>query len=701
MVTAAEFVTAAIAHHAPAIELVSIGMPTDKVESYVKVIRSMGAAVHTAHTASPDAFEAHLEDNDVHVILLNAEQESFDVKTLLNICHAAGLDASIVLVGGNAELLPQSGVRDWLSADSDPRGPWVVAREYGDLMKRRQLREIRHRLHETEHRCDALMESSKEAIAYVHEGMHVRANPVYLALFDIPDTESMEGLPLMDLVAKETRGELKRFLNTKGVGGEGPGYLEATCQSLAGSEFAATLEFTPATIDGELCVQIIVRQDTSAKEMERLKKLADRDPHTGLYHRNYFLAGVEQAIPRLYADDAQQFALMYLAIDQFADIRDTYGLDCAEGILKEVAGVLEDAAPEKALLARFGDYSFSLLLRIDSEAAADELADRLRRKVEEYPFSSTEQLVTPTITVGIARSKQGRIASAQEFINRAYKAFQTASLAGGNRVAAYDSSDDAPQHDADSDTAVLELVEFAASHNRFKLRYQPMLEPQNANHDNYFVDLYLRDADDREHPLRPLLKTAQQAGKLLDIDHWLIEQSLERIREYAQSRILHFHIPFSAAALADEKLPSRLLAELQARGVEPGQLILVLDSNDVRHQLSRIKRILPAFDKLGCRTMIDGFRVSADDYALLKHLPALSGVRFDPSLSRGLEEDVDRITRLREATTKLHQLGLRTVVTEVENAGALAQFWGLGVDFIQGEFLSPPLEKPDFSFAQY
>ena len=97
--------------------------------------------------------------------------------------------------------------------------------------------------------------------------------------------------------------------------------------------------------------------------------------------------------------------------------------------------------------------------------------------------------------------------------------------------------------------------------------------------------------------------------------------------------------------------------------------------------------------------MIDAFGATPEDQAVLKHVPDLSGARLDPSLSRHLEDNPDSIARLRDTAARLHQLGLSAVVTEVENASALAQFWGLGIDFIQGEFLSPPLENPDFIFG--
>ena len=378
MVTAAEYITDDIEEQASAVELLSAGLATDKVESYVRALRSMGTAVHSNYVSTPEAFEEYLQEHDTHVVLVNVDSENLDKAKMLDVWRNSVADAALVVVGGSPDIMKAHRIRDWLANESDPRAPAVILREHGDLIKRRQLLDAKHRLHETEHRCDALMESSKEAIAYVHEGMHVRANPVYLELFGIPDAASMEGMPLMDLVSRDSRKELKRFLHAANARVDGPQLLEARCRVLDGPDFAAQLEFTRATIDGEPCVQIIVRQqDTGSEEVERLKKLAARDPHTGLYHRGHFISRAEEAIPRLYADDRREYALFYVAIDDFADIRDSCGLNCAEGLLKEAATALEGVVPEDALLARFGDFSFTLLAQVESKKAAEDLGAAL------------------------------------------------------------------------------------------------------------------------------------------------------------------------------------------------------------------------------------------------------------------------------------------------------------------------------------
>ena len=703
MVTAAENLS--VAEEDSATEVLSVGVPTEKVEALSKVIRTRGSAVHTAYAATPDMCEAHLQEHDTHVILFHVDHAGFDLEELLRIRSEGGSDAAVILVGGDPGLLSKPGVRDWLANENDARAVSAIMREQSDLTNRRQLMLARHRLQETEHRCDALMESSKAAIAYVHEGMHVRANPVYLELFEVPDADSMEGLPLMDLVAKDARKELKRALNSTSFDAETALFLDTECQTMEGRGFTAKLEFMPATIDGEPCTQIIVRREMGAnsEEIERLQKLAHRDPHTGLYHRNRFLERLGAELPKFYADDSRQYALLYISIDRFPEIRDTCGLDCAEGVLKEAAGVIESQAPDSALLARFGDYAFTALVQVASAEEATALADRLRGAIHDHAFASSEHLVTPTISVGITRSKQGRIGSAQEFVDRAYKACQTASGKGGNHTAEFDPGTHRKAKPADVDEAALELVEFAIAHDRFLVLFQPMLAISDASHDNYHVQLYLNDADDQRLPAASYVRAAQQAERLLEVDKWVLSESLPSLaRPSPGDRPLHFHFSLSAATLTDPEFISWLRQELADRNIEPDRLTFVLDTDDVREQLQVARDFSTALHGLGCKVMLGGLGTSPkEDQALIRHLPDVGGARLSSELSKDMDADPERFNQLRDINERLQAAGLATVVTGVDHAGTLAQTWAIGVNYIQGEFLSPATDSLDFDFSQY
>ena len=250
---------------------------------------------------------------------------------------------------------------------------------------------------------------------------------------------------------------------------------------------------------------------------------------------------------------------------------------------------------------------------------------------------------------------------------------------------------------------MVELVDFAISHDRFTLRYQPMLALSDPKYENYHVQLYLADADDQHVPATTFLKPAQQAGRLAEIDKWVISEMLPRMNETSPSgRPFAFHYAISSSAHADSGFVSWLHGQLRNAGVAPERITIVLNNDDVRHQLQKARELGAILGALGCRVMLDGLGGSLqEDQALIKHLPVLSGARFDAALSENLEKDPEQVVKLQQANKRLRDLGLATVMSEVNHAGALAQAWGIGVSFIQGDFLSPPLDQLDFDFSQY
>jgi PAS domain-containing protein len=91
----------------------------------------------------------------------------------------------------------------------------VVRNEFDVLEDRRSLRRIEAALNESERRCDSLIASSRDPIAYVVDGMHIRANEAYLEMFGYEEFDEIEGLPLLDMVATSTRRWSSRKPSTK------------------------------------------------------------------------------------------------------------------------------------------------------------------------------------------------------------------------------------------------------------------------------------------------------------------------------------------------------------------------------------------------------------------------------------------------------------------------------------------------------
>ena len=97
----------------------------------------------------------------------------------------------------------------------------IIQREHQSLVNSKRIGRYKKAYSESEQRCTSLLDSSRDAIAYIHEGMHVYSNQSYLASFDIEESDDLEGLPVLDMVAAESRDEFKSFLRsyTKNEGG--------------------------------------------------------------------------------------------------------------------------------------------------------------------------------------------------------------------------------------------------------------------------------------------------------------------------------------------------------------------------------------------------------------------------------------------------------------------------------------------------
>lgn len=136
------------------------------------------------------------------------------------------------------------GAQDALPQGEDERLVLVAKRELANLEERRARRAAEVALREAEKRCQLLLESSVDAITYVHEGMHIYANRAYLELFSYEDGDELEGMPMIDLIASADHAAFKDFLKNYQ---SAEGNAELNCQGVRadGSSFAVQMTFSP------------------------------------------------------------------------------------------------------------------------------------------------------------------------------------------------------------------------------------------------------------------------------------------------------------------------------------------------------------------------------------------------------------------------------------------------------------------------
>lgn len=162
-----------------------------------------------------------------------------------------------------------------------------------------------------------------------------------------------------------------------------------------------------------------------------LEQASRTDPLTGLANRRYMLTRLHEEMAR-FNRTGRPFSVLLLDIDSFKRINDTYGHDYGDEVLRIIAGLLKGNLRTQDLVARWGGEEFLMLLPESETEPAGLVAERLRRRIAEYPFQWGSAPLTFTATVGGSTSCTG--ASLEGLISQADAALYEGKRSGKNCV---------------------------------------------------------------------------------------------------------------------------------------------------------------------------------------------------------------------------------------------------------------------------
>ena len=170
------------------IKILFIEHSLEEAEQIISLLRNSGIAVRPARATNVEQAQAAITELEPDIVMFDPGVQTLQLVDALRLMDASGRDYSLLGLVSEmdkdsvADLFVQ-GVRGVGSRANPQQLLAVIMREFDALQTRRRVRSLEASLRESERRCDALLDSSTDAIAYVHEGMHVRANQAYLNTF--------------------------------------------------------------------------------------------------------------------------------------------------------------------------------------------------------------------------------------------------------------------------------------------------------------------------------------------------------------------------------------------------------------------------------------------------------------------------------------------------------------------------------------
>ncbi|HEY9051091.1 MAG TPA: PAS domain S-box protein, partial [Gammaproteobacteria bacterium] len=259
-------------------------------EKVVKLLRGTGFSAHTTRVEDEEDLAEALGKKIPDILLYSIGMSLITLEqTIACLKQHAKEPVPVIAVNreghkGDVVKAMRAGAKDLSDYDNAPHLEMVIKREIEAHDSIRKLFQMEQAVKETEKRCEALLDSSRDAIAYIHEGMHVYSNQSYLSLFHFEATEDLEGMPILDMVGMDDRDKFKSFLRDNFKDGNiATQKLKLNLRNADGTEFKGEMEFSSASIDGEPCVQVIIRNQSDSKELEKkLAMMSQKDSITGV-----------------------------------------------------------------------------------------------------------------------------------------------------------------------------------------------------------------------------------------------------------------------------------------------------------------------------------------------------------------------------------------------------------------------------------
>lgn len=686
-----------------ALRLLLVADLVNEAEALVSRLRNAGTAVRPLRAENLDELVGMLAQQPVDMVLAEYKAVLIPFEQTAKAVMGCGKDIPLlaVLDGVTDDILENVQSLGAQAVALHARSPQFlkcVLTEWNDLEARRSQRRLEAQMRETQRRCDMLIDSSREPIAYIHEGMHIRANQAYLEMFGYESFDDIEGMSLLDLVATPDVEAFKALLKRLSKGEDPPPRYELTAHDINGDEFPAVMEFVAAEYQGEHCQQIIFRHQATEADPElvqELEELRKRDQVTGLLNRPTFLRYLEDAV--LDAGQRQtQYSLLLLEPDNFQRILHQVGLNGADTLLAGIAGCLNSALAAEiatgAHIARFSENSFAVLTRGDFKVT-NALAERVREAFAAAVFDVGGKSAAITASIGGVQIGE-KIASVSQVLAKASQGTQSAASAGGNQFEIFDPGAVDRAEEERIQAWVLRLKD-ALLNDRFTLLYQPIIHLLGSPSPMY--ETYLRLEGNAGESVAPkhFMGIAEEYGLLGQIDRWVILNAIRTIALRSKAgKPVTLLVKITQASLQDEQMPGFIAEQLQAHGVSGSSLLLEVPESKVFINLRAAQAFLAEVSKLGCKMVLEQFGAGLDSFQLLAHfVPGF--VKIDRSFMEDLPKNAANQQRVRELAQKARELGIQSIAEFVQDAASMSMLFSSGVDYAEGDFLA--VASPDMN----
>lgn len=671
------------------INMLIIHQSEEEAERILSLLRNYQIAVRPTRCTDEEELLGILERKPIDLTLCQQLQSDLPTLSVIDHIKRMGKDVPVVALLENldADLIQEAleiGCSSYCTAKLPDHMRHQIQKEMDALKERRRNTELALELKHTEKRCDLLLDSSKQAIAYIHDGMHVYSNQSYQELFGYDDVEELEVTPFLNLVSKDDLQQAKSVLRDISKHKLPDEDMEFKLNKADGETFQGIVNFSHANINGEQCAQFIINIPTADPEVEKeLFEIKNKDLLTKYFNRNYYHDHLSTAID--HAKTKKGDSLIMIEVDDAEAIKRDKGIGNYDQFIVSIADFFRKKLGEEITYCRYSSDQFILQIKLSIEKA-EKVAEKLRHMVSEEIFSAGETSVNCTISLAVTQ-----LTKDSETPNSVIKILtdEIAKLTerGGNAVAAFDPAEEEKQARAAS-KAWIDRITDGLENDKFCLFYQPVVNIEGEEEEHYEVLIRLHSGEDIISPMQ-FIPVAEKYGFIKDIDRWVVNASLKAIK--ATSKDVLLCVKLSHQTLTDPTFPQWVTSKLTEYGLGGNKLAFEIKESDLVTHAKTMKPIINALKEIHSFIIVEKFGSGLNSFSILKHFP-VDILKIDHSFMEDLDKNEENQSAVKDLIEKAHTLGKQVICEHIEDANTMSIMWKMAVNYVQGNFIAPPSE---------
>lgn len=461
-----------------------------------------------------------------------------------------------------------------------------------------------------------------------------------------------------------------------------------------GTNLPVEVSLSYIQFDSQSYVLAVVRDIRQRKAAEKLIwQQANYDHLTGLPNRRLVTDRIQQAIHQADINDTY-ITLLYLDLDRFKEVNDTFGHAKGDQLLIDVARRLNEAVKPSDTVARLGGDEFTLILsEFDNtepfnKAAVESVANKILYSLNQ-PFQLDNEQVYISASIGIA-FYPGDAKNSDDLFKAADQAMYSAKAQGKNCFQYFSAS---MQEEAIVRAQLINELHRAIEEKEFSLEYQPIVELKTGKICK--AEALIRWQHPQKGMVAPdaFIPMAEDTGLICEIGDWVFKEVAQQVARWRIKLDPNFQLNINTSPvqyLESNSFLGNWMTYLNEYKVPGEALAVEITERILMDSHSSISKKLVNFQSLGIDVALDDFGMGYSSLSYIKKFD-IDYLKIDRSFVKNVTTSINDKVLCEAMIVMAHKLGIKVVAEGIETEEQRRCLKDIGCDYGQGFLFSRPV----------